>query len=238
MSFYKITLGQLITLWVFGMIVSLVCLVTPSLPIGIFSLLIPGILIFYTLGWRKNNKSKSKNKLNIWEKVKMKLAKIIFKCKPSYQEPRKIKEARDISKIYDFRGRSFFDQTNLFKLLFSFEGRINRLRLLEGFLTAWGCLVVTGIILSISTSRLGLDLLDEKAIADIFRGLASFFLVFTVLSLYVKRSHDLGWNGWAVLLICVPLVNIIYLFYFLFVSGDIGDNKYGKDPLGRKKESA
>lgn len=59
-NIYKITKGQLITLWVFGLIGWLVA-VSEAEYSGLatfFSVLIPMLLIFYTIGWRALNKTK------------------------------------------------------------------------------------------------------------------------------------------------------------------------------------
>lgn len=46
-----------------------------------------------------------------------------------------------------------------------------------------------------------------------------------VISIFIliKRSHDIGWSGWACLLAFVPLANLI----FIFMPGTKGDNDYG-----------
>jgi hypothetical protein len=61
LKLYNITKGQLVTIWVFGILISLACLVNlggydPQVwsQVGIF--LVPGILIFYTLGWKNYKK--------------------------------------------------------------------------------------------------------------------------------------------------------------------------------------
>lgn len=43
----------------------------------------------------------------------------------------------------------------------------------------------------------------------------------------VCRFHDLGWPGWAVLLLFVPLVDIIALLLLLSVPGQNRSNRYG-----------
>lgn len=59
---YKITRGQLITLWIFG-ILGWVLVLGASLEsytngyfLGILFILIPFFLIFYTLGWKNKHK--------------------------------------------------------------------------------------------------------------------------------------------------------------------------------------
>lgn len=65
MKIYKITKGQLITLWVFGVLFflgNLLYIADQYSPYG-FSLflllLVPAILIFYTVGWKSHNPKKS-----------------------------------------------------------------------------------------------------------------------------------------------------------------------------------
>lgn len=55
-NIYKITKGQLISLWVFGVIGWLYTLDSYSDLSGFLSIFIPAILVFYTIGWRYQNK--------------------------------------------------------------------------------------------------------------------------------------------------------------------------------------
>ena len=75
-----------------------------------------------------------------------------------------------------------------------------------------------------------------------------------IVMAYVKRLHDLGWNGWLAALLIVNefghyliksdtlsiafglLVMVLSLF-LLFRKGDEGANKYGKDPLMKYEEN-
>ncbi|MBI3230338.1 MAG: DUF805 domain-containing protein [Burkholderiales bacterium] len=45
-----------------------------------------------------------------------------------------------------------------------------------------------------------------------------------------RRLHDLGHNGWLVLLLLVPLVNMALGLYILFAPGNSGPNQYGLPP--------
>lgn len=47
----------------------------------------------------------------------------------------------------------------------------------------------------------------------------------------VRRLHDLDKSGWWMLLLCVPLVNILFYIYILFFKGTEGPSQYGEDPL-------
>ena len=50
------------------------------------------------------------------------------------------------------------------------------------------------------------------------------------LSLTIRRLHDIGKSGWCLLLFCIPIVNIIFVFLWLCKAGDTGANQYGEDP--------
>lgn len=61
MKIYNITRGQLITIWVFGLIATFASLAEldsydPSGWATIFLILIPFALVFYTIGWRFHKK--------------------------------------------------------------------------------------------------------------------------------------------------------------------------------------
>jgi len=56
MRIYDITKGQLLVLWIFGTFISIGYEMRDPLGSGIFMLSVFGILIFYTLGWRKTKK--------------------------------------------------------------------------------------------------------------------------------------------------------------------------------------
>lgn len=51
------------------------------------------------------------------------------------------------------------------------------------------------------------------------------------IMLQIRRLHDIGHTGWAVLCSLIPYVNIAYMIYILFRKGTEGDNPYGPDPL-------
>lgn len=68
MYMYNITRGQLITLWVFGIIAWLVSLVISIDSYGVAGfaiallIIIPAGLTFYTVGWKSKNKTKKATK--------------------------------------------------------------------------------------------------------------------------------------------------------------------------------
>jgi uncharacterized membrane protein YhaH (DUF805 family) len=59
-------------------------------------------------------------------------------------------------------------------------------------------------------------------------------IVLTVLSLFqsIKRLHDLNKSGWYILLGIIPVVNVILVFYMIFVGSYKGSNDWGPQPRG------
>ncbi len=62
-----------------------------------------------------------------------------------------------------------------------------------------------------------------------------FYVVFLlyVLSLHMRRWHDLGHSGWWALLNFIPIVGLVALIYLLFAKGDGGQNAYGAPNVGQ-----
>jgi len=50
------------------------------------------------------------------------------------------------------------------------------------------------------------------------------------LGVTVRRLHDTGKSGWAVLIGIVPILGDLALLVFTATAGDPGRNKYGEDP--------
>ena len=50
----------------------------------------------------------------------------------------------------------------------------------------------------------------------------------------IKRFHDIDYNGWTILLLFVPVINIGGSFLLLFKDGTIGTNRFGDDPKKRQ----
>lgn len=50
-----------------------------------------------------------------------------------------------------------------------------------------------------------------------------------LISLSVRRLHDIGRSGWWLLIYFIPLIGILTLLVF-FLTGSDRDNIYGKDP--------
>jgi uncharacterized membrane protein YhaH (DUF805 family) len=53
-----------------------------------------------------------------------------------------------------------------------------------------------------------------------------------LLSVEVRRLHDLDRTGWWLLLVFIPLIGWIVLFVWFCMRGTTGKNRFGEDPLG------
>jgi uncharacterized membrane protein YhaH (DUF805 family) len=116
------------------------------------------------------------------------------------------------------------------KLLFIFEGRINRAKW-------WGASIAVGIVFGIVAGAVVGTLGGPDGQPTTVGGIV--LLVFGVvyfwaaLALAVKRWHDRNKSGWWVLIALVPVVGgLWYLIECGFLAGTSGPNKYGADPLG------
>jgi uncharacterized membrane protein YhaH (DUF805 family) len=101
--------------------------------------------------------------------------------------------------------------------MWSASGRLGRLRYLA---YATGAYLVAVAIAAALAAVLGESL---GAILAVLVYIAT--LVFSVL-VSIKRSHDMDWSGWMVLLTLIPFVGLIWLFK----RGSDGTNSYGAPP--------
>ena len=127
------------------------------------------------------------------------------------------------------------------------NGRINRAEYIIRTL-------LTGLTFGVSCIGVATLYVMGMLIPAILLGLFALWMYWRIVMAYVKRLHDLGWNGWlAVFLIVYELeeqlisnamLSLIFnLFVFVlslflaFRKGDDGANKYGKDPLMKYEEN-
>jgi uncharacterized membrane protein YhaH (DUF805 family) len=104
--------------------------------------------------------------------------------------------------------------------LFSFEGRLGRMRLVA--------YLFVPTLLTVPLAFAALMLASELPALG-FGGYAIVLLAHTVftVSVYVRRLHDLDQPGLLMLLLLVPLVNLLLLAYLFFFRGTEGSNHYG-----------
>ncbi len=56
------------------------------------------------------------------------------------------------------------------------------------------------------------------------------------LALCVRRLHDINKSGWNILLLLIPIVGAIIVFVYTVTAGDLGPNRFGKDPKDNTSE--
>ncbi len=101
--------------------------------------------------------------------------------------------------------------------MWSADGRIGRLRYLAyGF----GSSMIVGAISGGMAA-----VMDPSTAATLTLVLYIPLLWFAVIT-GIKRSHDMNWTGWTVLLTIIPFVALIWIFK----AGSEGNNDYGAPP--------
>lgn len=110
--------------------------------------------------------------------------------------------------------------------IFSFSGRIGRLRYLAYSMAASIVLMVVLV-----------PFIGFSAMMDPTAGMSSFgliaYILINIVSLVIavmfgkRRLNDLNRSGWFFLLLIIPLVNLLLIIYLLFFPGTDGDNNYG-----------
>ncbi len=120
------------------------------------------------------------------------------------------------------------DKEAVFKeLFFTSDGRLNRKSYIYRSIFLSLVLSVIQVVLTFAANTIGaLELLF--AVLLLVSGLFGFVASIMMLE---RRLHDLDKSGWWMLLLCVPLVNILFYIYILFFKGTEGPNQYGEDPL-------
>jgi uncharacterized membrane protein YhaH (DUF805 family) len=116
---------------------------------------------------------------------------------------------------------------NLFKLLWSFDGRIGRAAYAGG-------LLLNLLLMIIATAIVG-DL-NRGAAFSLMKGhlppllAVVVFFIWANLALTAKRFQDLGSNGWFSLLLLVPGLGFVMIIVLLIARGEDKDNCYGPAP--------
>ncbi len=97
-----------------------------------------------------------------------------------------------------------------------FEGRIGRKHYF------FGMLFIFLIFLSIEaiSFHTGVEL-------DFLRIIIGIVVLPFSFGLGIRRLHDLGYSGWLLLVLFIPVINIIFGLYMIFVPGKEAGEKYG-----------
>ncbi len=56
------------------------------------------------------------------------------------------------------------------------------------------------------------------------------FVFISVLTVAVRRLHDVGKSGWMLLIALIPLIGAIWLLVLYLTDSNTGENKYGPYP--------
>jgi uncharacterized membrane protein YhaH (DUF805 family) len=106
--------------------------------------------------------------------------------------------------------------------------RIGRLELLIWFVVS---ILGSSIILLIVGSVTNTAIVVERTRYPLSQALCLILATVVILKAVVSRFHDIGWSGWAVIVMFVPLVDIAVLLLLLVVPGQKRPNLYGEPPI-------
>jgi len=108
------------------------------------------------------------------------------------------------------------------------SNRIGRLELLFWFAAT---IVGSGILLAIVASVTNAPIELGRTRYPLSQALCFIAVAVVTLKAVASRFHDIGWPGWAVLLMFVPLVDIVALLLLVVVPGQKKPNLYGEPPI-------
>ncbi len=112
------------------------------------------------------------------------------------------------------------EKVNLVGWFIGFQGRVNRRGFLLREIIAFSLVFFNMVSLSLAFSWGIL-------------GLAVMLVAVAVhISAIVRRFHDKGQSGWAILLLLIPFLNIVVWAVLLLASNDGNSNEHGRNPSG------
>ena len=121
------------------------------------------------------------------------------------------------------------------RLLFSFQGRINRAKYWLVLLATWVVLaVVIGVLLApmLTAADPQAAMASMGAVSMIIMAVLYILMIWIGLATQVKRWHDRNKSGWWVLFALVPFIGVFWVLIECgFLKGTTGPNQYGPDPL-------
>lgn len=107
-----------------------------------------------------------------------------------------------------------------------FSGRIGRKHWWLGVISVIGFLVILGLLID--------ELLINISDSIFFVSVVIIYIA-PLLSIHIRRLHDLNHPGWMVLLFAVPIANLILLLLLSLSAGSSVENKYGSRPAQGEK---
>lgn len=106
--------------------------------------------------------------------------------------------------------------------------RIGRLELLFWFVAS---IFGAGIALAIVSVLTTTPIQPERTRHPWLQAVWLLAAALVMLKAIVSRFHDIGWPGWAVLVIAFPLVDLIALLFLMLAPGQKQANVYGEPPI-------
>lgn len=118
--------------------------------------------------------------------------------------------------------------SRVFKNAFNFSGRARRRE--YWLFCLFNCCVIPA--LAMIAAIFSMDAGDVSLFTGslLIPTVYSFFAFLPTLAVIVRRLHDTGKSGAFLLFVLIPIVGEILLLVWLLQDGDIGDNRYGKNP--------
>jgi uncharacterized membrane protein YhaH (DUF805 family) len=106
------------------------------------------------------------------------------------------------------------------------SNQIGRLELLFWFVSSiLACGILLVIVASLTRSAI------EFGTHPLSQALCIIAAAVVILRAVMSRFHDIGWPGWAVLLMFVPLVGVVAFLLLMVVPGNKRPNLYGEPPI-------
>jgi len=106
--------------------------------------------------------------------------------------------------------------------------RIGRLELFIWLAVATvGCGILLVIVAVLTNSPIQTD----RTRYPLPQALCLILATVVILRAVVSRFHDIGWSGWAVLLMFIPPVGILVLLFLLIIPGQKQPNAHGEPPI-------
>jgi uncharacterized membrane protein YhaH (DUF805 family) len=112
----------------------------------------------------------------------------------------------------------------------NFNGRARRkefwIFILFNLIFFVGALFLTNLS-KIPSGRVGEDLIPNLAIICL---ILTFIGIIPVISVTVRRLHDIGKSGWMFFISFIPLIGGIWILILMLRDSDPDENKYGHNP--------
>jgi uncharacterized membrane protein YhaH (DUF805 family) len=79
--------------------------------------------------------------------------------------------------------------------------------------------------------------IDDTAIGPLYI-VSILAMIIPVLTVTVRRLHDVGKSGWFYFIVLIPIIGSIWLLVLMVTDSQPGRNRYGKNPKGIGNEVA